>query len=123
MTPYRAPLALVPLVTQKPLYEYHPWDANNHLRTSDNYSEWQKKDLPLRVSQVKSDVFCPKCAFNTLFLVSNTICSGKRIGLCRKVVCTETREHFHVRCRSCSHTLLMATYDAKEKEGKELEAT
>ena len=114
MTPYRAPLTLVSLVEENLLYEHRHWDLNRCLRSARNYQEWVNAP-----TSTKSDVFCPKCAFNTLVLVSSVICTGKRIGMCRRVVCTESREHFHVRCSSCSHTLLMATADAVDTKQRE----
>jgi hypothetical protein len=65
---------------------------------------------------------CPKCKARTrssIFFLGSPVkivgrgtCTGRNVGLCG-AGCTESREHFHVRCRECGWRGLMAPADAK----------
>lgn len=115
--PYRTSSPVLKLVELEPLFEFHPWievdEGRKRLVATGQVQEWYdlKKDPDKKAFNVK--VYCPKCTFNTLYLVSTSICTGKTVGFCKKISCKEKREHFHVRCAQCSFTTLMAMGDAK----------
>lgn len=54
--------------------------------------------------------------------VQPIVCTGKvkRVWFFfKRVVCSESREHFHVSCKSCDFACLMETYDARKKRVQE----
>jgi hypothetical protein len=77
---------------------------------------------PWRAVRGEKPAECPKCytAGRDPYtkkivqppLETSKLCTGRRVGLCKWVVCAETREHFHVTCRYCGWRTLMATADA-----------
>jgi DNA-directed RNA polymerase subunit RPC12/RpoP len=107
--PYRDNvIPLIPLPNEpKELFSFQPWDAEKRLATSEELRKRQEGHNP------KADVYCPKCSFNTLYVIP-ALCTGKKIGLCKKVECGEVREHFHVRCDRCGWRTLMGTREMKK---------
>jgi hypothetical protein len=108
--PYRNNvISLIPLPSEpKELFQFYPWHTDNHLVTAQMQIKFAAAD-PL----ARADVYCPKCSFNTLYVIS-VLCTGKKVGLCKKVKCAELREHFHVKCTKCDWRTLMAAYKTED---------
>lgn len=88
--PYRE-LALVPSVVEPTVL--WPW-------------AWQSKKMG-------GTSGCPKCKEPpTVASIEGRLCVGRTRFWPFRKACLETREHFHVRCRVCGWTTLMATADA-----------
>jgi hypothetical protein len=110
MKPYRENVIPFPLPDQpQPLFPFSPWTSENYLVNTRTFNQGI---LPGK-SAIKPDVFCPKCSFNTLIVIP-VLCIGKKLGRCRKVKCSELREHFHVKCERCQWHTLMSSYEKDE---------
>jgi ribosomal protein S27AE len=109
--PYRSNvIPLIPLPSEpKEMFSFHPWGDDKRLTTNEEFHERQAGQV------AKPAVFCPKCSFNFL-LVIPALCTGKKVGLCKKVECSEVREHFHVKCHQCGWRTLMATHEETKKD-------
>ena len=102
--PYRIPAKVISIIEPAPLFPNQVWSDDKRLMTAAGHKSGEY------------DVYCPKCRFNTLYLTSTTICTGKSTRDCCEevqVLCPEHREHFHIRCSRCSFRGLMATADGK----------
>jgi hypothetical protein len=98
--PYRE-LALVPSVVEPT--ELWPWH-------SCIYTQCPKCQRAVRDNDGKIDA-----TTSDPVLTESVLCTGRRglLAWLRRTTCRETREHFHVRCRVCRWTTLMATADVE----------